>query len=135
MGIEFNKGFASQTVNLEDQIEKAAKVYEKYLWGNRIQGYTATSAMPMPKVVEFANGERVDFQRWLGQQGAKTVCVPLGIVAGWLLMQNKGDNGWSPFWHQFKPQNAPILAMDPNDHQQFFLCGGRYRMEERGIID
>lgn len=135
MAIQFNKGFASEIVSLQDQIEKAADVYERYLWDNKIQGYTAQAAVPMPTVVEFANGERVDFQRWLKGQGARTVCVPVGVVAGWLLMQNKGDHGWFPYWHQFKPQNSPLLGMDPNDHKQFFLLGGNYKMTERGVMD
>lgn len=135
MAIQFNKGFASEIVSLQDQIEKAADIYQRYLWDNNIQGYTSQAAVPQPKVVEFVDGTRVDFQRWLTEQGARTVMVPLGVVGGWLLMQNKGDKGWFPYWHQFKPQNAPLLAMDPNDNEQLFLLGGRQRVTERGIID
>ncbi len=133
--LQLNNGFASEMVDLKDQVQKAAEVYRKYLWDNKIQGYTTKAAVPMPTVVEFRDGTRVDFQRWLREQGATTVQVPIGVVAGWLLMQNKGQAGWSPYWHQFQPNNAPLLAIDPNDHEQFFLLGGRHRMTERGVID
>lgn len=133
--LNFNNGYMSEMVSLQDQIQKAAQVYQKYLWDNNMQGELIEAEIPMPTVVEFADGTRVNFREWTRKAGARCAMTHLGVVAAILTMQPKGDQGWQPFFHQFKPQNAPHLAIDPNNVQQLYLVGGRYKVTERGIVD
>lgn len=133
--MNFNNGFMSEIVSLEDQVKKAAELYKKYLWNNNIQGEIIEAELPMPTVVEFADGTRVNFREWTKQKGARCAMTHLGVVAAILTMQPKGDQGWQPFFHQFQPKNAPHLALDPNNIRQLYLIGGNYHITERGIRD
>jgi hypothetical protein len=133
--LSFNNGFMSEMVSLDDQIKKAAEQYKKFLWNNDIQGQLIEAEIPMPTVVEFADGTRVNFREWTKKMGARCAMTHLGVVAAILTMQPKGDQGWQPFFHQFQPKNAPHLALDPNNVTQLYLVGGKYRITERGIMD
>lgn len=133
--LSYNNGYASEVVSLEDQIKKASDIYRKYLWNNNIQGHLIEAEIPMPTVVEFADGTRVNFREWTKKMGARCAMTHLGVVAAMLTMQPKGENGWQPYLHQFKPHNAPHLAIDPNNTRQLYLVGGNYRVTDRGIED
>lgn len=134
-GLQFNSGYASEVVNLEDQVRKAADRYAEWLWKNNIQDQDFEAAVPIPKYIILSDGSKVDFHGWMSVHGAVCGLTHIGMVAGWLLMQNKGEQGWFPYWHEFKPNNAPHLAVDPDRPDNFFLCGGNFKMTDRGVVD
>jgi len=129
----YNNGYLSEIVSLEDQVSKAAERYQKSLWNNNIQGENFKVAVPIPKYIILSDGTKVDFHSWMAKHGATCALTHIALVAGWLLMQNKGEQGWFPYWHSFNPENAPHLAVDPDSPDNFFLCGGNFKMTNRGV--
>lgn len=130
-----SRGFQSEVVGLEDQVQKAVKVYRDFLWENPIQNHADVAELPLPTKIVFADGREMDFDDYIKTRQARCVLVDTGLIAGWLTIHNKGDMGWYPFWHQFDPGTAPHLCIDPYNHRNFFIVGGKMKFTERGVVN